>query len=57
MIGLGYQRHRRMDSHGNQSRFRGFVHVRTAAGKNMPMTAEDDHARVRHMYEVCLVAQ
>ena len=54
-IGLGYERHRRMDSHGNQSRYRGFVHVRTAAGTNRPMTAEDDRARRRSMYEVCLV--
>jgi hypothetical protein len=56
-IGLGYEPHRRLDSHGNQSRFRGFVHVRTAPGRNMPLTPEDDRARVRHMYEVCLVAQ
>ena len=56
-IGLGYERHRRMDSHGNQSRFRGFVHVRTAAGTNCPTSAEDDRARRRFMYEVCLVTR
>lgn len=56
-IGLGYERHRRMDSHGNQSRLRGFVHVRSALGKNMAMAPDDDRARHRYMYEVCLVAQ
>jgi hypothetical protein len=56
-IGLGYERHRQVDSHGNQSRFRGFVHVRTAAGTNRPTTAEDDRARRRFMYEVCLVTR
>jgi hypothetical protein len=56
-IGLGYERHRRVDSHGNQSRFRGFVHVRTAVGKNSPTTPEDDRVRRRYMYEVCLMTQ
>jgi hypothetical protein len=56
-IGLGYGRHRRMDGHGNQSRLRGFVHVRTAPGKNTAIAPEDDRARRRYMYEVCLVAQ
>ncbi len=46
-IGLSYERHRRVDSHGNQSRYRGFVHVRTGEGKNIPTTAEDDRARRR----------
>jgi hypothetical protein len=56
-IGLGYERHRWTDSYGNQSRFRGFVHVRTAPRKNMATTPEDDQARRRYMYEVCLVTQ
>jgi len=56
-IGLGYERHARIDSHGNQSRFRGFVHIRTAPAKNMATTPEDDKARRRYMYDVCLVAQ
>jgi hypothetical protein len=56
-IGLGYERHRRMDGHGNQSRYRGFVHIRTAAGTNRPATAEDDRIRRRFMYEVCLVTR
>ncbi len=56
-VGLGYQRHRRIDSHGNESRFRGFVHVRTAPGTNMATTAQEDRARRRYMYEVCLVTR
>jgi hypothetical protein len=56
-IGLGYQRHRRVDSHGNQSRFRGFVHVRTAPGKNSATNPEDDRVRRRYMYDVCLMTQ
>ena len=56
-IGLGFQPERRVDSHGNQSRFRGFVHVQTARGKNMATTTQDDRARRRYLYDVCLVAQ
>ena len=54
-IGLGYTPHRRLDSHGNQSRYRGFVHVRTAAGRNRALEPEDDRIRRRYIYEVCLV--
>lgn len=56
-IGLGYLRHSRMDSHGNQSRFRGFVFVRTASQPQVPLVPEDERARFRHMYDVCLVTQ
>jgi hypothetical protein len=56
-IGLGYQPHRRIDSHGNQSRVRGFVHVRTAPGKNQATTPVEDRIRRRYMYEVCLVSR
>jgi hypothetical protein len=56
-IGLGYERHRRIDVHGNRSRFRGFVHVRTAAGQNRATTAQDDRTRRRYMYDVCLVTR
>jgi hypothetical protein len=54
-IGLGYQRHRRIDAHGNQSRYRGYVHIRTAAGPNRATTPDDDRARRRYIYEVCFV--
>jgi hypothetical protein len=56
-IGLGYQRHGRMDVHGNRSRFRGFVHVRTAAAASPVSTFDDERARRRFMYDVCLVAE
>jgi hypothetical protein len=56
-IGLGYEPHRRLDSHGNQSRYRGFVQVRTESGLNRPLTPEDDRTRRRSLYEVCLVTQ
>jgi hypothetical protein len=56
-IGLGYQRHRRIDPHGNQSRFRGFVHLRTEPGKNPATTPGRDPARHRYMYDVCLVVR
>ena len=55
-IGLGYGPHRRVDGHGNQSQFRGFVHVRTAPGKNRTTSGEDDRNRRRSMYDVCLLA-
>ena len=56
-IGLGFQREGRIDAHGNQSRFRGFVHVQATPGENMATTIQDDRARRRYMYDVCLVKQ
>ena len=53
-IGLGFSRQHLEDANGNESRFRGFVHVRTAPGLNRPMSADEDVRRVRRMYEVCL---
>jgi hypothetical protein len=56
-IGLGYERHHRKDRHGNQSRYRGFVHIRTDPGLNAISSAADDMRRRRPMYEVCLVTR
>ena len=56
-IGLGYTPHRRLDSHGNQSRYRGFVHLRTEPGRNRALEPEDDRIRRRYIYEICLVTQ
>ena len=56
-IGLGYTPHRRLDGHGNQSRYRGFVHLRTEPGRNRAVEPEDDRNRRRYIYEVCLVTQ
>jgi hypothetical protein len=56
-IGLGYQRQHRRDRHGNESRYRGFVHVRSADGLNTATSAEDDIDRRRSMHDVCLVTR
>ena len=56
-IGLGFERHHRQDRHGNESRYRGFVHVRTASGVNRVSTPADDVARMRLMFDACLRAR
>jgi hypothetical protein len=56
-IGLGFRPHHRRDRFGNESRFRGFVHVRTAPGANAATSAVDDMARLRPVYDVCLAGQ
>jgi hypothetical protein len=56
-IGLGYRRHHRRDQHGNESRYGGFVHVRTAPGLNLPTTPGDDASRTRPLYDVCLTTR
>lgn len=54
-IGLGYTRQHRRDPYGNESRYRGFVHIRTAPGLNETVSAADDLRRIRPLYDVCLV--
>jgi hypothetical protein len=56
-IGLSYRRHHRRDQHGNESRYGGFVHVRTAPGLNLPTTPGDDGSRNRPLYDVCLATR
>lgn len=56
-IGLGYERHHRRDRHGNESRYRGFVHVRTAPGLNAVTSGEENFSRLRPLYDVCLVTR
>ena len=56
-IGLGFERHRRRDGHGNESRYRGSVHLRTDPGVNRVSTPEEDDARIRWMYDACLRSQ
>jgi hypothetical protein len=56
-VGHGFGRHHREDAHGNRSRFRGFVHLRTESGRNRPASAEDGRARTRPLYDVCLVTR
>jgi hypothetical protein len=45
-IGLGYTRQHRRDPYGNESRYRGFVHIRTAPGLNETVSAADDRRRI-----------
>ncbi len=52
-IGLGYQDHRRQDEHGNLYRFKGWVHVRTAPGRNRA-DPDEDVARRRQIFDVIL---
>jgi hypothetical protein len=56
-IGLGYGRHHRRDQHGNESRYWGYVHVRTEPGLNPPTTRSDDVRRNRPLYDVCLAGR
>jgi hypothetical protein len=56
-IGLGYQRHHLKDQHGNESRYRGIVHIRTEAGMNNVTSSRDDVNRRRWMYDACLVSR
>ena len=53
-IGLGYFRHHLKDQHGNESRFRSFVHVRTEAGTGRTSLSPHDEAWTRWIYDVCL---
>lgn len=56
-IALGFERHHRMDRHGNESRYRGIAHVGAAPGPNRASTPEEERARIRWMFDVCLVPQ
>lgn len=51
-IGLGYSIHNRRDGNGNLFAFRGFAHVRTAPGRNMPVEREEQDARRISIYDV-----
>jgi hypothetical protein len=53
-IGLGYQTHNRRDGHGNLYKFRGWVHLRTAPGRNKTETPHEDVARRRQIFDVFL---
>lgn len=53
-IGLGYVPYARRDGSGNRFRFRGWVHVRTASGRNFAWTPNEDRVRRRYIYDVFL---
>lgn len=56
-IGLGYQIMPRRDGHGNLFRFRGWVHIRTAPGRNMAASAAENIARTRKIWDVFLTTE
>ena len=53
-IGLGYAGHHRADALGNEYRYQGWAHLRTAPGRNRATSALEDRARRRYIYDVCL---
>jgi hypothetical protein len=53
-IGLGYQKEKRKDRYGNEFRFQGYVHIRTAPGHNRARSPKEDKERVRKIYDVYL---
>ena len=56
-VGLGFTPQHRKDRHGNVSRFRGFVHIRTTAEDQVIRTADEDNERRRSMYDACVVTE
>ena len=56
-IGLGYARVVHPDEHGSTFGFRGWAHIRTAPGRNPAVSSEDNDVRIRHMWEVRLLAE
>ena len=51
-IGLAYEEHKRRDDHGNLFKFRGWVHLRTAPGRNRAKTPREDVSRRRYIYDI-----
>lgn len=51
-IGLSYSDHKRRDGHGNEFRYMGWVHVRTAPGRNKAKGPEEEQLRYRQVYDV-----
>jgi hypothetical protein len=56
-IALGFHRHHRRDRHGNESRYRGFLHVRHESGRERIMSAEDEARRRRWFFDACLATR
>ena len=54
-IGLGYQLRRQADKHGNQFRYRGWIHIRTKPGRDKVDSAKNNNERTRHIWDVYLV--
>jgi hypothetical protein len=56
-VGLGYQLMPRRDGHGNLFRLRGWVHIRTAPGRNEAKSQAEDRTRTRSIWDVYFVVQ
>jgi len=56
-IGLGYEVSGRRDRSGNRYKFKGWVELRTAPGRNMSMSPEESEERVRPTWDVLLSKQ
>ena len=56
-VGLGYAAMDHRDANGNEFRYRGWVAVRTASGRNAIANAEDNERRVRTIWEVVLASR
>jgi len=56
-IGLGYQEMRRIDGNGNEFRFRGWVHIRTAQGRNKVESKDQNKERTRSIWDVFFAIQ
>lgn len=53
-IGVGYALGEYTDHDGNRFRARGWIHVRTAPGRNQVQSPEENIRRTRHVWEVLL---
>jgi hypothetical protein len=56
-IGLGYKVIPRRDGHGNVFALRGWVHIRTAPGRNDATSRTNDMERTRSIWDVFLSLQ
>lgn len=56
-IGLGYDVSGRTDRFGNRYKFKGWVELRTAPGRNMSRSPEESEERVRPTWDVLLSKQ
>jgi len=56
-ISLGYRLSPRRDGNGNNFRYRGWVHMRTGAGRNAALGPEDDRARTRTIWDVIFAVE